>query len=135
MHPLLTFPPGLRVLGNILPDYSQLRDIMYQGETGINHRHWRTGEALGISESPHTAPEYREGRTHRVPLHELLLSHVEPGTIRYGKHVVRADVSGTPGRGSTALTFADGEVVHADLVVAADGIYSVCSLAKRPDRS
>jgi salicylate hydroxylase len=103
---------------------------MYQGETGINHRHWRTGEALGISESPHTAPEYREGRTHRVPLHELLLSHVEPETIRYGKHVVRADVSGTPGRGSTALTLADGEVVHADLVVAADGIYSVRSSVK-----
>ncbi|KAH6673996.1 salicylate hydroxylase [Plectosphaerella plurivora] len=118
------FIPGLRVLGNILPDYSQLRDIMYQGETGINHRHWRTGEALGTSESPHTAPKYREGRTHRIPLHELLLSHVEPGTIHYDKHVIRADFQAKSGRGGAILTFTDGDVVHVDLVVAADGIYS-----------
>ncbi|KAJ9138242.1 Salicylate hydroxylase [Pleurostoma richardsiae] len=121
---------GLRILSQVLPDYSQLRQIMYQGSMGISHRHWRTGEVLAVSESLHTSPLYREGRTHRVPLHNLLLSHVPAGMIQYSKEVVAIEVT----KGSVArLEFADGAMVEADLVVAADGLHSRLRRKYLPD--
>lgn len=100
---------------------------MYQGDVGIRHRHWRTGLELATSVSHHTAPQFREGRTHRVPLHNLLLSHVKKGSIHYGKAVSSIEVvNDDDGRSREVhLSLSDGSVAKADLVVAADGIYSV----------
>ncbi|WP_410606169.1 FAD-dependent oxidoreductase [Amycolatopsis sp. lyj-109] len=56
----------------------------------------------------------------RTELRQLLVESLRPGTIVWGRKVVAA----RPGEAGHALEFADGSVVHADLVVGADGAWS-----------
>ncbi|CAK7227815.1 hypothetical protein SEUCBS140593_006703 [Sporothrix eucalyptigena] len=119
---------GLRVLGRMLPpsSYQRVRHIMFQGTVGIEHHHWQTGQVMAVGASPHLDPQFREGRTYRIPLHEILVSHVPAEKLHYNKEVkavaVQKDVSG---RSVARLSFSDGSPdVEADLVVAADGIHS-----------
>lgn len=58
---------------------------------------------------------------HRGDLHSLLLSAVPGALIQRAKRAVRYDQDGR----QVALSFEDGSVVHADLVIAADGVHSV----------
>ncbi|OAA63689.1 Salicylate hydroxylase (Salicylate 1-monooxygenase) [Niveomyces insectorum RCEF 264] len=139
---------GMKVLARMLSpaNFDELQRICYRGENvdGINHRHWRTGEILTTAISPHTPRHLQEGRTSRVALHRVLMNEIpdEAAVFRYGKHVVRVektprehdahngqgeqhDTNG-PDAGSTEmkLHFADGGTASADVVVAADGLYS-----------
>jgi 2-polyprenyl-6-methoxyphenol hydroxylase-like FAD-dependent oxidoreductase len=56
----------------------------------------------------------------RTELRQLLVDSLEPGTIAWGRKVVAA----RPAEAGHALEFADGSVVHAELVVGADGAWS-----------
>ena len=109
--------------------FDELQSICYRGTSvdGINHRHWRTGEILTTAISPHTPRHLQEGRTSRVALHRVLMNEVPEGVFRYGKQVVHVEKSAQEdGAGmKMQLSFADGSSRDADVVVAADGLYSV----------
>ncbi len=75
--------------------------------------------------SPHTPRRLQEGRTGRVPLHKLLLSEVPEGILEYGKKVLRVETFTDEKNPNIRLYFEDGGTTDADLVVAADGLYSV----------
>lgn len=64
-------------------------------------------------------------RTQRTALQSALLAHVPPGTIQPSKKLAKMTHLNGSGDGGVELTFADGTVVTADLVVGADGIRSV----------
>ena len=57
---------------------------------------------------------------HRGDLQDILVSALQPGTIRFGKRLVDVDDGGEVER----LVFADGCTAEADVVVGADGINS-----------
>jgi 2-polyprenyl-6-methoxyphenol hydroxylase-like FAD-dependent oxidoreductase len=108
--------------------FEKLQSICYRGENvdGINHRHWRTGEILTAAISPHSPRYLQEGRTSRVALHKVLMDEVPDGLFRYGKNVIDVEKQSKEGGGfEVRLTFADGTTENADIVVAADGLYSV----------
>ena len=111
-------------------NFDALQRVLYRGENidGINHRHWRTGEILTTAISPHTPRHMQEGRTSRVNLHRILMNDVPDGIFTYGKQVIRVEkVSNRDEREGVEmrLHFSDGSTEGADLVVAADGLYSV----------
>lgn len=128
---------GLRVLQRILPEasFARVHGIMFRGKVGIEHHHWQTGKVMAVTESPHMDVQYREGRTHRIPLHEILASNVPASDIRYNKEIKAVTVlhrEEAGGRPMARLAFSDGSPdVEADLIVAADGIHSVGSTAGR----
>ncbi|CAK7214222.1 hypothetical protein SBRCBS47491_002075 [Sporothrix bragantina] len=128
---------GLRVLGRMLPQatYQQIRDIMFQGKVGIEHHHWQTGEVMAVAASPHMDAQFREGRTHRIPLHNILVSQVPAEKLHYSKEVKAVAVKkDATGRSLVRLSFTDGSPdVEADLVVAADGIHSKIRKQYLPD--
>jgi hypothetical protein len=85
-------------------------------------RHWRTGEILALAHSSrHVAEKFTQARTHRVPVLNVLLSNVPAGTIQYGRSVLGTEVT----EDGVRVNFKDSEPETFDLVVAADGIYSV----------
>lgn len=131
---LLTNPSrlsGMRTLARMLSpaNFEELQRVCYRGENvdGINHRHWRTGEVLTTAISPHSPRHLQEGRTSRVTLHKILMNEVPGGLFNYEKLVVRVEKRGREDDGAVEmrLHFADGSIEGADIVVAADGIYSV----------
>lgn len=58
---------------------------------------------------------------HRADLHQILLNHILPGSLRRGKGLV--DLS--QNEDGITLYFNDGTSAHADYVIAADGIHSI----------
>jgi salicylate hydroxylase len=109
--------------------FDELQSICYRGQSvdGINHRHWRTGEILTTAISPHSPRHLQEGRTSRVALHKVLMNEVPEGVFKYGKYVVQVDKRKKEGggRAEMRLRFEDWSTEDADIVVAADGLYSV----------
>lgn len=97
---------------------------------GIVFRRYNTGERVGYSHwgsdmiPEHGAPYYH---IHRADYHTLLLrlARAAPGVhIRLGATV--SGVQPDPAvDGGPSVTLASGEVIHADLVIAADGVKSV----------
>ena len=118
-----TDPSGLIVLDKLI-DLNEVQNILYRGDDNGTYitRHWRTGEIIATAPtSAHIAPQFAQARTHRVPFLNVLLSNVPSGTIQYGREVVDHEIS----RDGVRLNFADSTSESFDLVVAADGIYSV----------
>jgi 6-hydroxynicotinate 3-monooxygenase len=125
---------ALKSLSRILSPtaFETLQGLLYRGENvdGIRNRFWRTGEVMTTQVSPHTPRHLQEGRTGRVPLHKILLEEIPEGTIIYGKKVLRVEKlelarKGSGGVAEVQLHFADGDTETSDLVVVADGLYSV----------
>lgn len=84
----------------------------------------------GDPEWPHGAWKSRPTiRTQRTALQSALLAHVPAGTIQLSKKLARMTDLGE----TVELTFVDGTVVTADLVVGADGIRSVVRDSAWPD--
>ena len=108
--------------------WEKMQTLLYRGEgyEGINHRFWRTGEIMTCALSPHTPRYMEEGRISRQALHDVLMQEVPEGIMHFEKHVMRVEKVSDAG-GGMRLVFEDGSTEDADLVVAADGLYSVRS--------
>jgi 6-hydroxynicotinate 3-monooxygenase len=86
-------------------------------------RDWKTGEKIA------TIPmgDYARSRygadyltVHRGDFHALMTDAVQPGILEFGKKLVKVEDRGNV----VDLTFADGAVSHADIVIGADGVNS-----------
>jgi len=66
---------------------------------------------------------------HRADLHEVLLRHLQPGSLELGKSCVDFISEGE----KVKLIFQDGTTTSADYIVAADGIHSVFRKKLIPD--
>jgi salicylate hydroxylase len=100
-------------------------------ETGWEFRRWQDGAVLS-AEDLDTRCERLYGEhtytAHRADLLEAISAAVPGGAVRLGRRCVK--INGDDGQaGPAALTFADGEVVEADVVIGADGIHSLVRAA------
>jgi salicylate hydroxylase len=104
--------------------------IPYRGDHNATYkiRHWRTGDIIATApSSPHIAHRFVQARTHRVPLLNVLLSNVPNGIIQYNRSVIDHQVT----EDGVCLMFDDSSFQHFDLLVAADGLYSVSQFSPR----
>ncbi|BCF92956.1 FAD-dependent monooxygenase [Paraburkholderia largidicola] len=100
---------ALNVMGSH-PDYWYSRD-------------WKTAEAIAqIPLGDYALKTYGASylTVHRGDFHALMTQAVTPGTITFGKFLQSVEDTGSDVR----LTFADGSVEVADLVIGADGVNS-----------
>ncbi|CAN7684579.1 FAD-dependent monooxygenase [Caballeronia sp. 15715] len=100
---------ALNVMGSH-PDYWYSRD-------------WKTGEAIAqIPLGEFALKEYGASylTVHRGDFHELMTGAVAPGTIEFNKCLSKIEEVDNEVR----LTFADGSVESADIVIGADGVNS-----------
>jgi salicylate hydroxylase len=98
-------------------------------ETGWEFRRWQDGAVLS-AEDLATRCEHLYGEhtytAHRADLLDAISGAVPDGAVRLGKRCLKAEHEvGAEGAGPMLLTFADGEVVEADVVIGADGIHSL----------
>lgn len=124
---------ALKVLSRMLSPaaWEHLQSVLYRGKgtDGIHHRHWRTGEILLTAISPHTPRHLQEGRASRVLLHRTLMMDVPEGVVEYGYDLSKVETqTNGEGKKEAILHFKNGITRTVDLVVAADGLYSVSSL-------
>lgn len=114
---------GLMVLDRLI-NLEEVQRILYRGDHEGTYitRHWRTGQIIATApSSAHVLDKFKQARTHRVPLHNVLLSNIPEGTIRFNHKVLDHHVT----EAGVQLTFRDRPSEAFDLVVAADGLYSV----------
>jgi salicylate hydroxylase len=117
-------PNGLRTLQRLGLDNVISDEIGYRGPSKIPmiYKHWKTNEILG--EDHHQAVTehlHRTARYYRPHLQEALLEHVPRDIIHLGKKFKSAETSDE----SVQIAFEDGEQVHADILLGADGLRSV----------
>ena len=100
-------------------------------EIGWEFRRWQDGTVLS-AEDLATRCERLYGEhtytAHRADLLDALSRAVPDDAVRLGKRCEKIEHPGT-GSGPKRLTFADGEVVEADVVIGADGIHSLIRAA------
>ncbi|KAK6455120.1 salicylate hydroxylase [Scheffersomyces xylosifermentans] len=104
-------------------DSDKLNGIAFRGDPNNEYvtRHWKTGEIIYTQETFNRSRPFVEARTHRIPLHNLILEHVPSNVeIKYDSNV--ASITSSP-EGITINAKYDKKDRH-DLVVVADGIYS-----------
>jgi len=87
------------------------------------NRNGLTGEHVGRSGPSDLPIQYQPRRVRRTRLQAALISKVPPGIIHLNKRLVSLEDLGE--HDGVQLSFQDGTVVVADLVVGADGIRSV----------
>jgi 2-polyprenyl-6-methoxyphenol hydroxylase-like FAD-dependent oxidoreductase len=99
-------------------------------ETGWEFRRWQDGTVLS-AEDLDTRCERLYGEhtytAHRADLLDAISAAVPDGAVRLGRRCVKIHVEAEAG--PAVLTFADGEVVEADVVIGADGIHSLIRAA------
>lgn len=123
---------AIKVLRRMLSPaaWDHLQQVLYRGDNtdGIHHRHWKTGEILATAVSPDTPRHMQEGRASRPLLHKTLMMDVPDGVVNYQSEIVRLEPRITlHGQKEVVLHFRNGQAKIADLVIAADGLYSVRS--------
>ncbi len=82
------------------------------------------GRTLTETDSEKISAKYKVVNSftiHRADLHQVLLRHLENGTVQLGKCAI--DFIQTPS--SVKITFQDGSATEADYVIACDGVHSV----------
>lgn len=89
----------------------------------VSHRNGLTGEVVGGTGPVGLPLQYQPRRVRRTRLQSALKAEVKPGVIQLDKKLVSLQDLGD--EDGVKLTFEDGSVVIADLVVGADGIRSV----------
>jgi salicylate hydroxylase len=101
-------------------------------ETGWEFRRWQDGAGLS-AEDLATRCERLYGEhtytAHRADLLDALGRVVPDGAVRLGRRCVNVEVGASKNTGQARLTFADGEVIDADVVIGADGIHSLIRAA------
>lgn len=123
-------PSGLRILDKLGVHTALDPSIAFRQTSGwpMIYRHWLTGEIIGHDEVQGEVEEkHRMARFHRASLQRALVDAL-PGDVELslGKRVESVDLGS--GKHQTdegvKVSFADGSVVEADLLVGADGIHS-----------
>jgi salicylate hydroxylase len=98
-------------------------------ETGWEFRRWRGGAVLSAEDLATRCEQLYGEHTytaHRADLLDAINGAVPGDTVRLGKRCVKVELeAGAEGASPVLLTFADGEVVEADVVIGADGIHSL----------
>jgi salicylate hydroxylase len=95
---------------------------IYRTNRVVGLRNGLTGELVGRTGSVGLPLKYQPRRVRRTRLQAALKAKVPEGVIQLKKKLVLMEDLGADG---VRLTFEDGEVAVADLVVGADGIRSV----------
>lgn len=120
---------AMRSLSHMLSPagWESMQRLLYRGDgyEGINHRFWRTGEIMTCALSPHTPRYMEEGRISRQALHGVLMQDVPKGIMHFEKHVLRVEKIADDGAAGMRIFFEDGTTEDSDMVIAADGLYSV----------
>lgn len=121
---------AIKVLRSMLSTaaWDHLQQVLYRGKgtESIHHRHWRTGEVLATAVSPETPRPIQEGRASRPLLHKTLMLDMREGVMQYLSGVVRGEPRRRGGESKEVdLHLKDGSRKVVDLVIAADGLYSV----------
>lgn len=117
-------PNGLRTLQRLGLHNAISDDVGYRGPAGIPmiFKHWKTNEVLGEDYHDNvTEKEHFTARYLRAHLQEALLENVPKERIHLKKRFDRVEAVGEGAR----VTFQDGSVVTADIVLGADGLRSV----------
>ncbi|MDB5773521.1 MAG: Salicylate 1-monooxygenase [Burkholderia sp.] len=86
-------------------------------------RDWQTGEKIAtIPMGDHARARYGADylTVHRGDFHALMTGAVDPGTLEFGKRLVRVEDR----KDAVHLSFADGTTAEADIVIGADGVNS-----------
>lgn len=115
-------PNGVAVLQH-LGVHEALRKVAFQPRDLI-YRDWKTGEVLMRNplmpqiEDHFDAPYYH---AHRADLLSVLTQPLKSSNLRLGSRIVEV----AQDRDGVRATLADGAVVHADVLVGADGIHSL----------
>ncbi|TVY20501.1 6-hydroxynicotinate 3-monooxygenase [Lachnellula arida] len=123
------FLARLIVLDKLI-DLEEVQRILYRGDHEGTYitRHWRTGQIIATApSSAHVLEKFKQARTHRVPLHNVLISNIPEGTIHFNHKVLDHHVT----EAGVRLNFEDRPSEAFDLLVAADGLYSASAVAYR----
>ena len=129
----LVVAPNMARLLRRLGVLDQLLKTAVRLETGWEFRRWRGGAVLS-AEDLDTRCERLYGEhtytAHRADLLDAISAAVPDGAVRLGKRCVKVELAAGPEHiGPARLTFADGEVIGADVVIGADGIHSLIRAA------
>ncbi|MHC6219403.1 FAD-dependent monooxygenase [Arthrobacter sp. MMS24-S77] len=120
---LVVAPNAARMLRH-LGVLDELKKRSVQLETGWEFRRWKDGTILS-AENLTTECERLYGEhtytAHRADLLEIINSAVPSGTIQLGKRCVGVSLD----EGKPTVRFEDGEVIHPDILIGADGIHSI----------
>jgi salicylate hydroxylase len=94
---------------------------------GVFTRNMQTGEALGFRDARDATLRYGSPyySLHRADLLNVLAGSIDAGSIHLGHRLAAIDDSGS----AVELTFDNGAVVEAQIVIAADGVRSVARQA------
>lgn len=118
-------PNGLRTLQRLGLEDCITDQVAYRGPNPISrfYRHWKTNEIIGedfyedVNEQLHYT-----ARFHRGHLQQALLKHIPRDIIHLKKKLVAATANARDG---VTMEFGDGSTATADMMIGADGIWSV----------
>lgn len=126
-------PSGLRILDKLGVHAALDPAFAFRQSSGwpMIYRHWSTGEIIGHDEMHGQVEErHRMSRFHRANLQKALVKAL-PGDVEvsFGKRVEGVELASE----GLKISFSDGSVVEADLLVGADGIHSKIRRHFAPD--
>ncbi|OJJ30513.1 hypothetical protein ASPWEDRAFT_716650 [Aspergillus wentii DTO 134E9] len=122
---LLEVGAGIQVSPNMLRIFDKwgISDLIHAKDVPLEHIHvrrWQDGSLLGTV--PVNKTYGQQVVIHRADLHNALIDRaLELPNVELRVNSTVTDVQFTP----AAVTLANGSIVHADIVIAADGIKSV----------
>ena len=114
-------PSGLRILDKLGVDYEPVAFRQSSGRPTV-FRHWKSNEEIGYDDVKGQVEErHQMARFLRAHLQQVLLeAQPEDVELRLGTRLEKVD----PAAGKVLLTFENGHVGEADLLIGADGIHS-----------
>lgn len=118
-------PNGLRTLQRLGLEDCITDQVAYRGPNPISrfYRHWKTNEIIGEDFYENVSePLHYTARFHRGHLQQALLRHIPRDSIHLRKKLVAATANGRDG---VSMKFGDGSTATADMLIGADGIWSV----------
>ncbi len=120
----LVVAPNAARLVRRLGVMDRLQESAVRMEVGWEFRRWRDGQVISaenLSEACERLYGEHTYTMHRADLLTVIGAAVPDGTVRLGARCVGAEQDDDGAR----LTFADGTVERADIVIGADGVHSV----------
>lgn len=116
-------PNGLRTLQRLGLENAISDEVGYRGPSDIPmiYKHWKTNEVLGEDYHDDVKEKHQTARYLRAHLQESLLENVERERVHLGKRFDSVKVNGE----GVEISFKDGSVVRADVLLGADGLRSV----------